>query len=601
MASNGIRSCRAIMAVGVALWCHSAAGQLVRAPNTTLNLPAELPAGSFGFTNFVTNAFSQPLCVLTAPGETNRLFVLEKGGGTPVTGRIRIVPSLTVPTNMLTFLALGVTNDSESGLLGMAFHPGYSSNRQFFVFYSFNVGASRYQRISRFLVSTNDPNAADPLSEVPLITQFDQAGNHNGGDIHFGLDGYLYASLGDEGGGGDTYANSQTITNDFFAGIIRMDVDRRVGNLVPNPHPAVHTNTYLVPADNPFVGATNYNGLPINPNQVRTEFWATGLRNPWRFSFDPATGELWCGDVGQSTLEEIDIIARGKNYGWAWREGTNAYTTSPWGATPPPGFAPTEPVWVYGRTLGQSVTGGVLYRGTRFPELNGAYVFADFGSGNVWALWRGAGGVTVQLLAVETGLVAFGVNPTNGDILVANINTGRIRRLVRTSVTGVPPPALLSQTGVFSNLAALTPHAGIVPYDINVPFWSDHATKTRWFSIPNTADDMVFDRDLGWSAPPGTVWVKHFDLETNRGDASSRSASRRVSWSRQPMPPMASPTGGRIRATPRWCQRRGWIRPSILSRAGPTGFKSGGTLGGTSASRATRRRPDLRSASIPAR
>lgn len=534
MAGRMLQLLRVMILVGAVPWCDSAFGQLVRVPNTTLNLPAELPAGTFGFTNFVTNAFSAPVCIAFPPGETNRMFVLEKAAGNPAVARIRVIPSLSAPTNRLTFLSLFVINDStnsESGLLGMAFHPGYSTNRQFYVFYSLNISGSRYQRISRFLVSTNDPNVADPLSELPLITQFDEASNHNGGDLHFGPDGYLYASLGDEGGGGDTYRNSQTITNDFFAGIIRIDVDSKPGNLIPNAHPSISTNRYRVPADNPFVGATNYNGSLINSNQARTEFWATGLRNPWRFSFDQfrlpdggllGNGELWCGDVGQNTFEEIDIIERGKNYGWAWREGTNAYTTSPWGATPPGGFTPTEPVWVYGRTQGQAVTGGVLYRGTRFPELDGAYIFADYGSGNVWALWRGPGGATVDLLAQESGIVGFGVDPRNGDILAANINTGRIRRLVRTSSAGTPPPALLSQTGAFSNLTALAPNAGIVAYDINVPFWSDHASKSRWFSIPDIADDMGFERDSTWAVPPGSVWIKHFDLETNRGNAASK-------------------------------------------------------------------------------
>lgn len=515
--------CAAALAAG---WGGAASGQLVRVPNTTLNLPPELPSGSFGFTNFVTNAFSAPVGIAFPPGETNRMFVLEKASGNPAVARIRVIPSLGEPTNRLTFLTLSVINDStnsESGLLGMAFHPGYATNRQFYVFYSLSISGSRYQRISRFLASTNDPNAADPLSELPLITQFDEASNHNGGDLHFGPDGYLYASLGDEGGGGDGYRNSQTITNDFFAGIIRIDVDSRPGNRVPNPHPSINTNRYRIPADNPFLGATNYNGWLINSNQVRTEFWATGLRNPWRMSFDPATGELWCGDVGQNALEEIDIIERGKNYGWAWREGTNAYTTSPWGATPPAGFAPTEPVWVYGRSLGRSVTGGVVYRGTRYPELDGAYIFADYAdSGNVWALRRGPGGPTVELLAQQAGIVDFAVDPRNGDILVANINAGRIRRLVRTTSVGTPPPALLSQTGAFSNLATLAPHAGIVPYDINVPFWSDHAIKRRWFSVPDVANDLAFSVDETWPAPPGTVWVKHFDLETNRGNASTR-------------------------------------------------------------------------------
>jgi len=157
-----------------------------------------------------------------------------------------------------------------------------------------------------------------------LIQQLDEAGNHNGGDLHFGPDGYLYISLGDEGDQNDTRNNSQTITKDFFSAIARIDVDKRPGNLAPNAHASVIKDggmaRYAVPADNPYVGVTTFNGLAVTPVNVRTEFWAVGLRNPWRFSFDPQTGDLWEGEVGQDTYEEVNIITKGKNYGWAYRE-----------------------------------------------------------------------------------------------------------------------------------------------------------------------------------------------------------------------------------------------------------------------------------------
>src|SRR6185503_7674972 len=213
-----------------------------------------------------------------------------------------------------------VTIDFEQGLLGLAFHPNYASNGYFYVFYCYtnyavsNSGA--YNRLSRFQVSATNANVANANSEVILLNQFDEAGNHDAGDIHFGPDGYLYVPLGDEGGGNDSRNNSQRINKDFFSGILRIDVDMRPGSLNPNPHASIVTPTnYAVPPDNPFVGATTFNGVAVSPGQVRTELWAVGLRNPWRITFDAVTGELYCGDVGQSAREEINLIEKGRNYG----------------------------------------------------------------------------------------------------------------------------------------------------------------------------------------------------------------------------------------------------------------------------------------------
>ena len=249
-------------------------------------------------------AFASP------PGETNRLFVVEKSGS------IHIINNFANPTKTL-FLDLTDRVDAagEGGLLGLAFHPGYATNRLFYIFYTLQTstaaGSGLHDRLSRFQTSPSNPGQALVGSEVPLITQFDEADNHNAGDLHFGPDGYLYVSLGDEGGGGyDFNRNSRTITKDFFSGILRIDVDKRPGNLVPNSHPA-SSSEYLVPADNPFVGATSFSGVAINPSNVRTEFWAVGMRNPWRFSFDPVTGRLFSGDVGESLREEINLIAKG--------------------------------------------------------------------------------------------------------------------------------------------------------------------------------------------------------------------------------------------------------------------------------------------------
>jgi len=336
--------------------------------------------------------------------------------------------------------------------------------------------------------------------------------------------------LGDEGGLNDNQNNSQRITNDFFSAILRIDVDKRPGSLTPGTHPAATTN-YAVPPDNPFVGATHFNGLTVNSNKVRTEFWAVGLRNPWRMSFDPETDVLYCGDVGESAREEIDLIVGGGNYGWAYMEGN---LTGPKYAQAPPGFIHTRPLLDYPRSQGFAVTGGLVYRGQRFAQLYGAYVYGDYGTGKIWALRHSGTNVTENTLLLTddlnsintAGISAFGMNPANDDLLYAdeqNGSNGRIKRLLYNNTTnGAPLPPTLADTGAFADLTTLTPEAGIVPYDVNVPFWSDNAHKSRWFSVPDTNLVIGFEPDANWSFPTGTVWIKHFELELTNGLPASR-------------------------------------------------------------------------------
>jgi glucose/arabinose dehydrogenase len=374
--------------------------------------------------------FDQPLAIVSAPGDTQRLFILEKPG------QIVVIPDLDRPSKK-TFLDLRSrvgSDDVEQGVLALAFHPDFQRNRQFYVWYTsclrVNGAWVREDRLSRFTVLADNPNAADPTSEQRLITQADDAPNHNGGELLFGPDGYLYLSVGDEGGANDQYRNSQHIDHDFFAGILRIDVDRRSGNLAPNPHAAVHTGTYSIPADNPFVGATEFNGRPVDAAKVRTEFWAVGLRNPWRMSFDARTGLLWCADVGQDREEEIDIITRGGNYGWNYREATQVFR-----GTAPAAAKFVEPIWQYSHADGLSITGGFVSRGTRYPDLDGKYLFADFVFGHVWALApSGENSVTassVRQIAQSEAIASFGRDPRTGDILLTSLGNGRILRLVK--------------------------------------------------------------------------------------------------------------------------------------------------------------------------
>ena len=506
-----------------------AQAQLVRVTNTSLsNLPPQPPQLGYAINNaFPSLTLSTPVAITAPPNETNRLFILEKGGN------IVVITNLASPTRTV-FMTLGVISTGEAGLIGLAFHPGYATNRYFYIFSSRNLttsqGSGLHQRISRFQTTSTNANVALTNTELPLITQIDAADNHNGGDLHFGPDGYLYASVGDEGPQYNGNRNAQIITNKFFSALLRLDVDKRPGNLLPNPHPANTTN-YFIPADNPFVGRTNFNGQTFNTTNVRTEFYSIGYRNPWRMSFDPLTGNLYVGDVGQDQYEEIDVITNGANAGWVYYEGTNlAKTLYPNEPTilinPPAGLNFPIQQYPHGTGLyqGNSVIGGIVYRGNRLTQLYGAYVFSDYNSGRVWFLrYDGSNTVPFQYITDASSPSALGRDPRNGDVLIAQLGNNQIGRLDYTAtVTGTPLPPTLADTGAFTNLTTLSPAAGIVPYELNVPFWSDNAIKSRWFSLPNTNSKITFNAAANWSFPTGTVWIKHFELELTNGVAASR-------------------------------------------------------------------------------
>lgn len=504
---------------------------LERRANTTLTLPQQLPRVGYKLIDqFPGVTFSSPVTIAAPPGETNRLFIVEKGG------QIAVITNLAAP-NRTVFLDLSprrLLTGGESGALGLAFHPGFATNGFFFVYYSLSNftssdGRGIHQRLARFQAVPPGAATVNLATERPLITQFDQAANHNGGDLHFGPDGYLYLSLGDEGGGFDTFNNAQRIDKDFFAGILRLDVDARPENVDPTPHPALQEASHLpykIPADNPWVGATEFIGRAVDPTKLRAEFYAVGLRNPWKFSFDPETGILFCGDVGQDAREEINVIVKGGNYGWAFREGSLA---GPKSSQTPPGETFLGPIHEYlrgstGTTTGNSVTGGRVYRGDRLPELYGYYVFGDYISGNIWAFrYENRAAVGWVRLANERFLSGFGADPRNGDLLIASYTENKIKRLdFDPAIVGPPLPQTLADTGAFADLNALTPEEGIVAYSVNAPFWSDGAEKRRWFSLPQTNTFIQFSASNDWVVPAGAVWIKHFDLVTNEVTGAKR-------------------------------------------------------------------------------
>lgn len=500
---------------------------LHRLANPRFALPlATPPPDTFAFDTEVAIdlPINLPMAVATPPGETNQLFVLERGG------MVVAITNLASPTRT-EFLSLAgrVNTSSEGGMLGLAFHPDYASNGHFFVFYTLTTnngtGSGFHTRVSRFTRSATNAFFASPATEAVLFSQFNQAANHNAGDLHFGPDGYLYIATGDEGFGNDSLNNSQWVDKDFFSAILRVDVDAGPGSLAPNPHPAIlgPVTNYAIPPDNPYIGITNFYGSNVAPSKVRTEFYATGLRNPFRFTFDPLTGELLCADVGQTLWEEVNLITNGGNYGWAHREG---FISGPRFTTNPPSVY-DNPLLVYGHgnatNQGFSITGGIVYRGANLPELYGHYLFADYVSGHIWSMTHdGITNTGFGYLTTDNNLVGFGHDPRNGDILMCDLIEGRIKRLVRTVVSTNPIPGNLSETGVFVDTANLTPNPGVVGYDLNLPFWSDNAIKTRWFSLPDTNGMIDFRPEDPWSFPSGMVWIKHFELELTNGVPASR-------------------------------------------------------------------------------
>jgi glucose/arabinose dehydrogenase len=387
--------------------------------------------------------FSQPLGICPFPGSPSRLIIVEK------VGKIQLLDG--VGTDKVTkreIFDITAPRDGkfeqggECGLLGVALHPDCVKNGQVFVYYSLKIEGKLHQRVSRFTFKDAANPVIDLASEQPLINQIDPAANHNGGDLHFGPDGYLYISCGDGGAGGDAFNNSGFVTKGFFAAVYRIDVDNKPGSLAPNPHAAVVHDAqgkayYSVPSDNPFLGVKAVRGVAItDPASVRTEAWAIGLRNPWRFSFDPKGGRLFCGDVGQNLFEEIDILTPGGDFGWNVVEGHHEFQKKDAsGKKSAPKLADLTgthfiaPIHEYDRKYGNSVTGGVVYRGANLPSYEGVYIFADF-SGRVYALRDQAGKWAATEIAKDIAIAGFGYDPSNGDVLFASL-AGQVKRIVK--------------------------------------------------------------------------------------------------------------------------------------------------------------------------
>ncbi|MEZ4318290.1 MAG: PQQ-dependent sugar dehydrogenase [Myxococcota bacterium] len=428
-------------------------------------------------TNRVWNSvsLSSPVGMYQAPGDPDHWYVIEQAGvvkrfsTTEANPTAEVVLDITGP----------VLSGGELGLLGLAFHPDFASNGLAFLSYTTNGPVSHVSRIQ----TSNNGQTWDAASNTSIIEVDQPFSNHNGGHIAFGPDGMLYWGLGDGGSAGDPGNRAQNLTN-LLGKILRIDVS---------------TQPYTIPPDNPFVS---------NP-ALRGEIYAFGLRNPWRFSFDSATGDLWAGDVGQNAIEEIDRIEAGGNYGWRLKEGTDCYATNPCD-----GGGLIDPVVEYNQDPGFSVMGGVVYRGSAIPELIGTYLYSDYYHGRIFAVvYDPVTGAPGKQRLVDTGrsIVHF-AQANDGEVFFLDHQNGGIYA-IEPITGGVQPdfPTTLSATGCVDPANPARVNAGVIPYSANHPFWSDNAEKRRWLAIPDgTTIGLAADGDLDF--PVGTVLMKEFTV-----------------------------------------------------------------------------------------
>ena len=351
----------------------------------------------------ITAGVKDPTGIVNAGDGIGRLFVTERAG------KIRVIDGNGV-LRAAAFVDLSsrIVSGGEQGLLGLAFHPSFESNGRLFVDYT---RASDGAEVVSELTASADHGTASAASERVLLTVADPYSNHNGGQLAFGPDGYLYIAMGDGGGGGDPLGSGQSLQT-LLGKILRIDVN--------GPHAA--GKQYAIPSNNPYAAGGNAPGAGL------PEIWAYGLRNPWRFSFDPANGDLYIGDVGQNAWEEIDRQAGGApggaNYGWNAFEGTHCYANCS-------GVVAIPPIAEYSHALGCSVTGGYVYRGSQQPAMRGMYVFGDYCAGTIFTIPAGGGGARTPTAVASTGLQisSFG-EAEDGEIYLVDLGGGGLYRVV---------------------------------------------------------------------------------------------------------------------------------------------------------------------------
>jgi uncharacterized repeat protein (TIGR03806 family) len=437
--------------------------------------------------------FSVPVLVLQAPGDPSRWFVVEKRG------TVKVVPAgATLSTTPTVFIDVSArVNDTtrELGLLGMAFHPSFATNHEVYLSYTAPSATSPVNAqtiVSRF-VSRDGGLTLDPTSEEILL-QFDTpTRNHKGGNLAFDRDGYLFLAFGDGGELNDPNGNAQN-PNVLQGKVLRIDVDSG--------------SPYAIPPDNPFATGGG-----------RGEIYAFGFRNPWRWSFDRESGALWLGDVGESNWEEVDRVELAGNYGWNPKEGTHCY---PPGSTACAGVGGLiDPIVEYDHGDGrQAIIGGFVYRGSALPWLVGTYIYGDFSTGTIWGLFYDpiTGAPAPQVLADHTLTISSFGEGLDGELYLTEFDGPmRVHKIVPSMSAPAPTefPQTLSATGCVDAADARKPAAGLIPYDVNVPLWSDGADTRRFMALPDGARIHV-DADGQLELPIGAVLMEELSLGGNR-------------------------------------------------------------------------------------
>ena len=445
------------------------------------------------FTKFPLN---QPVYIEPEPG-TDQLLVIELGGKIR---RFKDNPAAASAEFLI---------DTGRETYGLTFHPNYEENGYLYVVSNGPIGGKVTETrnyVSRFTVDRQPPYRCDPNSELIILEWL--SNNHNGGDLAFGPDGYLYIPAGDGAMDSDTNLTGlpgsydrdpkgQDLSN-LPATIMRIDVDRPAAD-----------RPYSIPSDNPF----------IHLEGARPEIWVYGIRNPWRITFDRETGHLWAGNVGQDRWEMIHLVQRGDNYGWSLYEGSHPFFLNrKQGPTPI-----VKPTVEHPHSEARSITGGVVYYGSKFPELRGAYIYGDYATGKMWALhhdgeqliWhREIGDTTLQI-------VSFGVDH-NGEILIVDLARG-IYQLERKPKSIEKFPTRLSETGMFVSMKKHQTDPGLIPYSVNAPLWVSGASVERFIALPGDSQiEMSAADGVGWSFPNGTALIQTFALNLEAGNPNSR-------------------------------------------------------------------------------
>jgi uncharacterized repeat protein (TIGR03806 family) len=457
--------------------------------STTIGVERVFPNIRFADASGVSR---NPVLMLQAPGDRSRWFVVERFGA------VRVFENNPSVTTYSTFLDIGARVESscaECGLLGMAFHPDFPDTPRAYLVYTTleRDGGGPNTHLSEF-TSPDGGLTLNPASERVILTIHKASVHHHGGHVAFGPDGYLYFATGD---GNSARRNDAQDLQTLLGKVLRIDIRTETG-AVP----------YSIPSDNPFAASTAFCNAGGTGPQRCPEIWAWGLRNPWRWSFDRQTGELWAADVGESEIEEVNRIARGGNYGWRCFEGTQE--TGRGCGTPVGTMLP--PVAEYSHELGRAVTGGYVYRGSAIPGLVGRYIFGDFVSGQLWHIPADTAPTLTMAEGLDSGLnISSFAEDLDGEVYVVNMR-GTLHRITgSTSGGGTGVATNLSATGCVDPANPRSPASGLIPYEPTAPFWSDGVSKQRWIALPD-GQNIVVGSDGDWDFPNGTVLMKNFSL-----------------------------------------------------------------------------------------